>query len=157
MVANANVNAAETYGASFDAKIGFNRIWSTSLNATYTRGNDLSNGTRLDHIPPVFGNFAINFENNSWNASVYSRFNTWKHIDEYKLGAEDNEAFATADGTPAWATANICVSKKFALGETQALTVQLAVENILDSYYRTFSSGISAAGRNVSLTLRYAF
>ena len=157
MVASANVNAAETYGASFDAKIGFTRNWSTSLNATYTRGNDLTNNTRLDHVPPIFGNFAINFQNNLWNASVFSRFNTWKHLAEYKLAAEDNEAFATAAGTPAWVTANVRVSKKITLTNTQSLTAQLAVENILDSYYRTFASGIGAAGRNVSLTVRYGF
>ncbi len=157
MVANTNINSAETYGASLAAKIAFNNNWHTNFTATYTRGNDLTNGGRLDHIAPIYGNFGINYENKTWLAAFYTHFNTWKHLDEYRLNAEDNEAFATPDGTPAWATANIRVSKRFAFSATQNLQVQFAVENILDSYYRSFASGIGAAGRNFMLTLRYGF
>ncbi len=157
MVANTNINNAETYGASLAAKIVFNRFWSTNFAATYTRGNDLTNGGRLDHIAPIYGNFGVNYDNKNWAAAFYSNFNTWKHLYEYRLNAEDNEAFATPDGTPAWATANIRIAKRFAFSSTQSLKVQFAVENILDTNYRSFASGINAAGRNFLLTLRYAF
>jgi hemoglobin/transferrin/lactoferrin receptor protein len=35
-------------------------------------------------------------------------------------------------------------------------TMQVAIENIMDTAYRPFASGLSAPGRNFLLTLRYS-
>jgi len=56
-------------------------------------------------------------------------------------------------GTPAWYTLNL--SAMYRLSE--AFTVQMALENILDHHYKTFASGLSAPGRNLILTFRATF
>ena len=56
-------------------------------------------------------------------------------------------------GTPAWYTLNMSAMYRF----SEEFTVQLALENILDSHYKTFASGLSAPGRNFILTLRAKF
>jgi len=63
---------------------------------------------------------------------------------------EDNIAYATADGMPAWTTFNVKASYQL----TNALSIQAGVENIADTNYRVFASNISAPGRNVFATIR---
>jgi hemoglobin/transferrin/lactoferrin receptor protein len=66
---------------------------------------------------------------------------------------EDNEAYATALGMPAWYTANIRLTYQF----NKFVSFQAACENIFDQNYRQFASNISAPGRNFILTLRGSF
>jgi hemoglobin/transferrin/lactoferrin receptor protein len=67
------------------------------------------------------------------------------------LNGEDNEQYATSAGMPAWMTANFRVSYKF----NDMLNVQAGVDNILDTQYRAFRSGINAPGRNIYAALRF--
>ena len=66
---------------------------------------------------------------------------------------EDNQQYATVDGTPAWFTLNLRAQYEF----KKYATIQAGIENILDTQYRTFASGINAPGRNVFLTLRLRY
>jgi hemoglobin/transferrin/lactoferrin receptor protein len=83
-------------------------------------------------------------------------FNGAKKSKDYTLSGEDNQLYS-ADPVkgfnPAWYTLILRgfyqVNKYFQL--------QLAIENLLDQHYRTFSSGYSGAGRNVVVTLRGQF
>ena len=71
----------------------------------------------------------------------------------YNLLGEDNQQYATADGTPAWFTLNLRAQYEL----PKYCILQAGIENILDTQYRAFASGINAPGRNVyfSLRLRY--
>jgi hemoglobin/transferrin/lactoferrin receptor protein len=51
---------------------------------------------------------------------------------------------------PSWFTLNL----KASLQIVKQVQLQAGIENILDHRYRTFGSGISAAGRNVFVTIR---
>jgi hemoglobin/transferrin/lactoferrin receptor protein len=67
------------------------------------------------------------------------------------LGGEDNQQYATPDGMPAWYTLNLRLNYRL----TDRLTIQGGIDNLLDTQYRTFASGINAPGRNFMLTLRF--
>ncbi len=54
---------------------------------------------------------------------------------------------------PSWETYNL----KGAYKLLDNLTVFAGVENLLDTQYRTFASGINAAGRNFYLGGKYTF
>ena len=69
------------------------------------------------------------------------------------LNGEDNEQYATPDGMPAWMTLNLSASYKI----QKNIDLNFAVENILDTQYRVFASGMNAAGRNFILSLRGNF
>jgi hemoglobin/transferrin/lactoferrin receptor protein len=59
----------------------------------------------------------------------------------------------TTDGkpyTPSWYTLNF----KLGLYFNKRVSINAGVENVLDVLYRPFASGISAPGRNFSLSLR---
>ena len=55
--------------------------------------------------------------------------------------------------SPSWYTLNM----KAAYFINKHLSVTLGVENLTNQLYRTFGSGISASGRNYSLTLKGSF
>jgi len=62
----------------------------------------------------------------------------------------DKSEIYTSGGSPGWITLNL--QTEYLLSET--FTFQTGIENILDQHYRSYSSGISAAGRNFYFSLR---
>jgi len=80
-------------------------------------------------------------------------YNGKKDIKDYLQNAEDNEQYAPSGGMPSWQTFNFKNSIKF----YKNLTVYSGIENILDTQYRLFASGINAAGRNIYLGAKYSF
>jgi hemoglobin/transferrin/lactoferrin receptor protein len=129
-----------------------------SVNGSYnfTKGrvqNADGKETPLDHIPPAFGRFALQYTKDKLDTEFFINFNGWKRIGDYLLNAEDNEVYATKDGMPSWWTMNLRAS--YAI--TEGLKIQAGVENLADIQYRVFASGIHAGGRNVYGTLRYRF
>jgi hemoglobin/transferrin/lactoferrin receptor protein len=132
-----------------------------AANVAYTYGryypsNTFGNGNGIvpmDHIAPVYGRISATYQESKWHASLWSIFNGAKSVSQYNplRASEDNLKYAPSTGTPAWATIN--VGGAYAL--STHFQLQASVENIFDTYYRTFSSGISGAGRNLVLCIRY--
>jgi hemoglobin/transferrin/lactoferrin receptor protein len=83
-------------------------------------------------------------------SEFFVNFSAWKRIDDYLLNAEDNEAYAPAAGMPSWYTLNLRLAYKM----NQHCALDAGVDNIFDLQYRTFSSGINAAGRNFSVRIQ---
>ncbi|MFZ4561476.1 MAG: TonB-dependent receptor domain-containing protein, partial [Saprospiraceae bacterium] len=153
--ANQNKREAFIAGVSAHLDIFFTAYLSLRGSWNYTRGRILEEGGSkpLDHIPPVFGQLALQFEKEKLRAECSWMFNGKKDIKDYLLNAEDNERYATPDGMPAWNTLHLRLG--YALH--RSLDIQAACENLFDANYRVFASGVSAPGRNVRLTLRTRF
>jgi hemoglobin/transferrin/lactoferrin receptor protein len=151
-----NLGNAYIYGFSANTKIAINTSLSLSASYTFTKGRVLDNNkeTPLDHIPPTFGRIALDYQKEKLQLSLYSLFNGTKKTADYRLGTEDNELYS-ADAQkgfmPSWITLNL--RGGYQLGRNAE--IQAGIENILDQHYRIFASGVSAAGRNVNVTLRW--
>ncbi len=152
VVASQNAQTAFITGASVNVEAHLTKwlVFNTALTYTYGRIFSDTGHVPLDHIPPIFGRTGIQLNFKKLNAEVYAFYNGEKKLTDYRLGAEDNEVYATAAGMPAWWTLNARAGYKF----SQHVTLQLALENILDANYRVFASGISSPGRNFIATLR---
>lgn len=152
VVAQVNSQKARLYG--FDVQLAATVTQAVSVfgTVTYTHGRIQtdSTGYPLDHIPPLYGKGGVRLTLRRFQAEANVLFNGWKRLKEYNLAGEDNIAYATSQGMPAWQTINLRTSFQ----ATRYLQVQAALENVLDRNYRVFASGISAPGRNVVLTLR---
>lgn len=150
-----NADEAYIYGGNLSLNSQVNDRLSMQSSVVYTYGRiKTDNGdTPLDHIPPVYGRTGFTYQQQKFRGEAYVLYNGWKRLEDYRLNAEDNEAYATANGMPAWYTLNARAS--YQLQENVQLMVGL--ENILDANYRVFASNISGAGRNVTLTLRGRF
>ena len=151
----ANVNAGEgrIYGASAGVLADIAPDFSISSSLTWTYGWDITDDVPLAHIPPMFGQTRFIYRRDRFKGEFFVIYNGWKHIEDYAPSGVDNDAEATVHGTPSWLTLNLRGSYQV----TDTFQFTAALENILDQHYRPFSSGISAAGRNLILAIRSSF
>lgn len=152
--ANQNKDKAYLYGFSSNLISQMNDQFTIKLGINYTYGRVKTEATDvpLDHIPPFMGHMAIMYSNKNFSSDFIINYNGWKKLKDYGSG-EDNPQYATPDGMPAWMVANFRVSYKV----HKFLTLQAGVDNIFDTQYRTFASGINAPGRNIFGALRFMY
>jgi hemoglobin/transferrin/lactoferrin receptor protein len=150
---NLNSDKAEISGFSISLDVTLTKEFKVLSSLSKTYANSLTDTLPVAHIPPLYGRTDFLLQIDELFLDVYLVYNAQKPISEFSLTGEDNADKATADGSPAWYTINIAstinLSKKIAL--------QLGMENLLDVHYRTFSSGVSAPGRNFIAALRASF
>jgi hemoglobin/transferrin/lactoferrin receptor protein len=154
--ANQNKGEAFLYGfsSSLKSQLDKNFLFSCMINYTYGRIKTDTTDAPLDHIPPFMARIAMNYTNNNFSSDFFVNYNGWKRLKNYNLGGEDNEQYAVpGEGMPAWFTVNMHASYKV----HKYLTLQAGVDNIFDTQYRTFASGINAPGRNVFVALKGSF
>jgi hemoglobin/transferrin/lactoferrin receptor protein len=149
----ANVNAENgfIYGISANGELA-NQIWKLKGSINYTKGRTKDeNGllSPLAHIPPLYGQISLSYQKNKVNLRLVNRFNGSKPLNEYG-GSADNPDFATSEGSLAWNTFNIYSN----IDISDVFQLSLGLENVLDTHYRTFSSGLSASGINAIIALR---
>jgi hemoglobin/transferrin/lactoferrin receptor protein len=153
---NQNAQGAYIYGYHFQLNYLINSQFSFQSSVNYTYGRIQTDSIMpADHIPPVFGRSSLDFKHKKWQASLYSVYSAAKKLEDYYLNGEDNIQYATANGMPAWYTLNI--QGGVVLGKKESYVLRVGMENILDRNYRTFSSGMSAAGRNIWVNFRIKF
>lgn len=154
VVANVNAEKARIIGASFNADWKVTEHWKAkgSINLIQGRiqGNNEEYTERLAHIPPTYGKLQLQYINNNWDIEARYVFNAEKPLSEYG-DSTDNPELATIDGTYAWSTVNLYG----AIQVNEAISTRLGIENILDTHYRPFASGVSGAGRNLLLSINY--
>ncbi len=156
--ANQNKNKAYLYGGSFTVAGDITKVFSVFGTVTYTYGRvrpQKAGETErpLDHIPPVYGRVGFQLGLNRFKGEFFTLFNGPKLLRDYSNNGEDNLQYATSQGMPAWFTLNIRTQYQI----HKYVMLQAGVENILDTHYRHFASGISAPGRNLYLAIRANF
>ena len=166
IVSNQNRGNAFIHGytASYQGKLS--EYLTTSGFITYTKGRTYDSKEPLSSIPPLFGQFDVNFMNKKFQLGTSLRFNSKKdiedfnfteHIDNHDLTPIINEN-TTEDidkyfGSPSWVTLGFNSSYSF----NKNWKLQGMISNIFDQHYREFASGISAPGRNFSFSLITVF
>jgi hemoglobin/transferrin/lactoferrin receptor protein len=151
--ANQNKMKAYIYGYSTELLIasGNSLTLNAGLNYTFGRIKTDSSDYPLDHIPPLFGKISFGYQpSKKISLQFFSLFNGPKKIFEYNLFGEDNFQYATPSGTPAWITFNF----RFQWNIHKYLSLLTGVDNILDTQYRVFASGINGPGRNIFASLK---
>ncbi len=151
--ANQNKGKAFITGVStnFSAEITSSLLLNANFN--YTLGRVVENGTQspLDHISPYFGKIGIVYSKSWANFEAYMLYNGKKDASDYSSSGEDNAQYAPVGGMPAWETYNL----KAGFNVYKGATLFIGIENILDTQYRVFASGINAPGRNFYAGLKY--
>jgi hemoglobin/transferrin/lactoferrin receptor protein len=155
VLANQNKENAYIYGFSstITSQCNENFLLSFMMNYTYGRIKTDSSDYPLDHIPPFMARLQLDYTNNNFSSGFFVNYNGWKKLKNYNLNGEDNEQYAPAEGMPAWFTVNFRASYKL----LKMFTIRAGVDNIFDTQYRTFASGINAPGRNIYASLRFQF
>lgn len=153
--ATQNLGKARVMGGYLGVLAPFGKGFSLYGKLNYTKGTVDTDTTDvpLDHIPPMYGRLGLQYQKSKVQAEFWAAYSAAKQIADYSPSGEDNEVYATPNGMPAWLTFNLRGS--YQIGKN--ITVQAGIENILDTNYRVFASGISSPGRNISATLRVGF
>ena len=154
----ANQNKGKAFITGLSTNIKAYLIGSLQLhgNFNYTLGRIIEeDGSKapLDHIAPYYGKIGLLYSKKWTTLEAYMLYNGKKDIRDYYPNGEDNERYAPNGGMPAWETYNFKTS--FAVYKNATLFA--GVENILDTQYRVFASGINASGRNIYGGLKYSF
>ncbi|GAA3922502.1 TonB-dependent receptor [Hymenobacter algoricola] len=150
-VATVNTGQARIQGVSARTQLALPAHLRLDGTLTYTQGRDLTADVPLDHIAPVYGRAALTYQHRRVTAEGAVLFNGRKRVSEYSPSGEDNLPQATPAGALGWSTLNLRTSYQL----TPRWAVQAGLENLLDTSYRVFASGISASGRNLFVTVRF--
>ncbi len=151
ITANYNAGEAYIYGASMGITSNLNENFILKGTINYTKGQNLSDDVPLGHIPPIFGRTLLSYRKSRFFLDTYFVYQGWKHIEDFSPYGEDNDKEAMEYGFPSWWTANI----KVGVEAGDHFDLVLAIENLFDQFYKSYASGISAAGRNFVFTARF--
>ena len=156
-----NAATANVWGVQVAADANFAKCFYGLARVSWQRGfEEMDNGkvSPSRHAAPLFGRVALGFRNERFNVEAYVAFQAeCAAADMPAEEQEKREIYALdADGnaySPAWLTLNLRASLQVARG----LSLNATLENIADKRYRPYSCGISAPGRNVTMSLTYGF
>ena len=152
--AQINGKRSHIYGASAQLKVDVSPTIQAYGTASFSNGKEQSTGEPLRHTTPVFGKIGVKVKESKWETQLYVDFNgpRWKEsIPSTEI--DDKPYLYTGDGSPEWYTINL----KSNYQASSFLSVTGGIENIFDTHYRPYSSGISAPGRNFIISLRGSF
>ena len=166
----ANQNSKELvniYGLTFgfNASVAGFKILH-DINITKYLNNDANYG-HFAHIPPVFGKLDILKDFKKWRFRFLCLFSGSKKATEFDsadidnlsetpiIGENETSGGVSYEyaGLPSWYTINFSTQYNF----SENLKIQLNIDNILNTHYKTFGSGISAPGRGLIATINYNF
>ena len=151
IITNSNANRAYIRGFSLNVISDLNSNLSFKSSLNIMEGKDITDDVPMAHIPPVFGRTSVKYSMKKLTTEMFVDFNGWKYIEDFSPYGEDNEEEATQYGYPGWYTLNL----RGAYDLNKYIRLQLSVDNIFDSFYKTFASGIVAPGRNFVFTLKF--
>ena len=166
IVANQNRGNAYIFGYTFNYQGKLTDKINSSGFITYTKGKTYDTNEPLSSIPPLFGQFDINYTDKKLQLGTSVRFNSKKDISTFNLseGIDNHDLTPVVNenasndldmyfGSPSWISFGLNSSYIF----NKNWKLQTIVSNIFDEHYREFASGISAPGRNFSFSLITTF
>ena len=156
-----NAGRAEVYGFEAGVEINFSEAFQFTGQYNVTDGfTEEEDGSQLPirHAAPQFGNGHFIFTKEKWKFDVYADFNGQFDFEDLAPSQQNNAFLYALDSngnpfSPSWYTLNVTGQYQI----TKALGLTVSLENITDQRYRTYSSGIAAAGRNLIAAATYKF
>ena len=156
-----NAATANVWGVQTAVDANFAKWFYGEARVSWQRGfEEMDNGdvSPSRHAAPLFGRVALGFRNERLTVEAYAAFQAECAAADMPVEErEKTEIYALdADGnaySPAWFTLNLRASLQLARG----FSLNATLENIADKRYRPYSCGISAPGRNVTMSLSCSF
>ncbi|MBP6870479.1 MAG: TonB-dependent receptor [Bacteroidales bacterium] len=156
-----NAAFATVYGVQAEVEVKLPSGFGFSTQFNYQKGEEeLDDGTKspLRHAAPWFGKSGLTFSADKLKIDLYAAYSgevSYESLPPEEQG-KDYMYAKDEDGnpySPSWYTLNFKAMYQI----SDILSVSGGVENITDVRYRPYSSGITAPGRNLVLSLRASF
>lgn len=155
-----NSSNAYVYGieAGLEANFTENLQLTSQFSYTYGRGSEGGEYVPLRHAAPLFGNAHLIWQKRKFKLDLFTEYNGQFDFEDLSPGERDKPYLYALDEngnpySPSWYTLNL--TGQYRMNSNWLAT--LSVENITDQRYRTYSSGIAVAGRNLIIALSYSF
>ncbi len=155
-----NAANARIYGFEAGFQYDFAKNFSLSSKYTFTGGEEeLDDGSVSPsrHVAPQFGSVNLTYTKDKWMIDCSTIYNGQFDFEDLAPSQQNNDFLYALDENgnpfaPSWYVLNVRSRYQF----TKNLQTTLTIENLTDQRYRTYSSGISGAGRNFILSLKYS-
>ncbi|CAH8282959.1 hemoglobin/transferrin/lactoferrin receptor protein [Mariniflexile fucanivorans] len=153
-----NASKAWIYGFEMGLKLTITNQLNLTSQYSVIGGSEEEDGVEMPvrHAAPNFGNTHLVWMHNNLKFDAFAVYNN--ELSFYQLAPSEIEKdyiyAKDANGnpySPSWYTLNF--RGQYQISESTTITASL--ENITDQRYKTYSSGIAAAGRNFILSLKY--
>lgn len=156
-----NAEEAEIYGLELGLLFNASEHIDVQAHYTYMQGEqEEQDGTTVPvrHVAPSFGDVHVVYHKNDLKLDAFVMFNGQLEFEDLAPSQASRDYLYAIDEngnpfSPRWYTLNL--RSQYALVDQVTLTASL--ENITNQRYRTYSSGIAAAGRNLILAVNYIF
>lgn len=155
-----NAANAYVYGLEAGLEIDFSVALRMNSQFSYTYGEENDGGeyVPLRHAAPMFGSTHMVWNKRKLKLDLFAEYNGEFDFEDLAPGEQDKAYLYATDSnglpySPAWYTLNL--TGQYRVNPNWLATVSL--ENITNQRYRTYSSGIAAAGRNLIIALSYNF
>lgn len=165
-VSNKNKGTAYITGFTANYLGKISNAWNTSGFVTYTQGSTYDTKEPMSSIPPLFGQFEVNYSLRKMDFGAVMRFNAKKDISDFNIteGIDNHDLTplinpnATEDvnkfyGSPSWVTVGL--NGRYTLNTN--ISFQARLDNLLDQHYIEFASGVASPGRNLSVSFTALF
>ena len=165
-VNNQNKGNAYIFGYTINYLGKISKTINTTGFITYTKGRTYDTEEPMSSIPPLFGQFELNYKKDKIVLGAEFRFNSKKTIEDfnYTEGIDNHDLTPIVDtnalndidkfyGSPSWMTFGLNGSYDV----TDDFSVQARLDNIFDEHYIEFASGVSSPGRNLSVSFMASF
>lgn len=156
-----NESHAYTYGVQLGLEWAIVKGLTFASTFSYQRGFDYISDSAAyfpkAQVAPTFGRVSLRYKTRQLRAEVYWVYNSEVRHEQFPLNERNEVIYVlNAQGqvyTPAWSTFNAKASFFF----NKHLSTTLGIENITNTLYRTFGSGISAPGRSIIFSVKVSF
>ena len=156
-----NGGEAKIYGFEAGIEVNFTKNIQITSQYNYTGGHQTEEDdtkVAVRHVAPQFGNIHFIWKHHKLKLDAYTIYNG--QFDYEDLAPEEqNKAYLYAldeNGnpySPSWYTLNLGAQYQF----SKVLEINFSLENISNQRYRSYSSGIAAAGINFIGSVSYFF
>ncbi|GAL81197.1 TonB-dependent receptor [Algibacter lectus] len=154
-----NASKAWIYGFEVGLKYKLSKQLELTSQYNIIGGTEEDEGIEVPirHVAPYFGNTHIAWAKNKLKVDAFANYNNELSFNQLAPSEiEKDYIYALdADGnpySPAWYTLNLRTQYQW----RKSTSISASIENITNQRYKTYSSGIAAAGINVILALKYS-
>ena len=153
-------NASKAWIYGFEAGLEINFTKQLKLRSQYNiiGGTEDNDGTEVPirHVAPNFGRTHLIWKNKKLLFDAFLVYNNTLSYNQLAPSEISKDYLYASDingnpYAPSWYTLNLRTQYQY----NDKLSLTASLENITDQRYRPYSSGISAAGRNLILALNY--
>lgn len=165
-VTNQNMGTAYIWGYTLNYLGKLSNTIDTSGFITYTKGRTYDTDEPMSSIPPLFGQFEINYKKDKFELGSVFRFNAKKDIEDFNIpeGIDNHDLTPVLNpnatnetdifyGSPSWMTLGI--NGRYSVNDN--FSVQARLDNVFDEHYIEFASGVASPGRNLSVSFTASF